>query len=153
MTEILIVVGIIGAVLALLLPVVSMSRQSAYAVKCLSKQQQFMQAIQTYAAEHDGMLPPPNWGNKYAGWLYNPNGRGPGSVGATSPAYFQESDLETGALYPYLKTHDTYRCTLDQTVYGSSTMQVLTSFMMNGAVCNYGANPNGAASGDSELQG
>ena len=66
-----------------------------------------------------------------SGWLYDP--------GKTSAGHFQQTDAKTGVLYPYLNSLDMYRCTIDDGNWGPNTVQVISSYIMNGAVCGFGA--------------
>lgn len=58
LTELLVVLGIIGLLAALLLPVLFQSREKARQSDCLSNYHQIGQAIQMYAADVDGDTPP-----------------------------------------------------------------------------------------------
>ena len=97
----------------------------------------------SYAADNTGYLPPPNWDGGVnpllasppaaplaVGWLYNPN-----KLVASNT--FRQTDSTTGALYPYLNNIEVFRCNVDDGNWGSNTVQVVTSYMMNGAVCDY----------------
>ena len=53
-------------------------------------------------------------------------------------ASFKQTDSQTGALYQYLNSLDVYRCNIDDGNWASNTIQVVTSYIMNGAVCDYG---------------
>ncbi len=126
------VIGIIALLIGILIPALLLARRQSYTVRCLSNQRQLMAAVLAYAAANDGFLPAPNWdGNaagKPVGWLYKPG----------SP--FQESDVQNGTLYPYLNTMEVYRCPQDGGTYDSTTVAVMTSYIMNGSVCNFGHN-------------
>jgi prepilin-type processing-associated H-X9-DG protein len=58
--------------------------------------------------------------------------------------------VETGLLWPYLKTHEVYRCPMDANgpwISGGdqkdkSTLS-LTNYLMNGAACSFGTTQNG----------
>jgi prepilin-type N-terminal cleavage/methylation domain-containing protein/prepilin-type processing-associated H-X9-DG protein len=55
--EVLVVVGIIGLLVAILVPSVAKSRQQARAVVCMSNLREWGKAIQMYANDHDDTLP------------------------------------------------------------------------------------------------
>ena len=55
--ELLVVVGIIGALAALLLPVLALAKEKAQKVACLSNLRQVGLAIQCYAADNGGRIP------------------------------------------------------------------------------------------------
>lgn len=69
--ELLIVVTIIAILVSLVLPVIGMVRDNARRVACLSNQRQLGLAVQAYAADNRGLLPPaqikfaanPIWGS------------------------------------------------------------------------------------------
>lgn len=135
LVELLVAVGIIMVLIAILVPVLSRARAHANVVRCLSRQRQLMQAMISYASENDGYLPAPNWDGGSnpaapAGWLYDPS--------KTTAGTFQQTDAKTGVLYQYVNSLDIYRCNIDDGNWSPSTIQVVTSYMMNGAVCDYG---------------
>ena len=77
LVELIVVIGIIAALIALLLPVVGRARQEAVRVACKSNMRQLMLAVNMYASENSGQLPFCNWQpnvNKFrlygAGWLF-----------------------------------------------------------------------------------
>jgi len=151
LVELLVTVGIIVILIALLLPVLAKARAQANTVRCMGNQRQLMQACISYASDNDGYLPPPNWDgaaqNKGfpAGWLYNPK-----TLSASNT--FLQTDAESGVLYPYLSNGgqplsagqapspnalQVYRCYIDDGNYPPNTVQAVTSYVMNGAVCDF----------------
>ncbi len=58
MVELLVVIGIIGVLLGLLLPVITKVRDRANTAACLSNLRQIGMAISTYADDHNGCLVP-----------------------------------------------------------------------------------------------
>jgi len=144
LVELLMTIGIILVLIGILVPVLSMARGHAQEVRCLSNQRSLIQAMLSYAADNSGYLPPPNWDGGVnpllssppgtplpCGWLYNPNK-------LVASHTFQQTDSTTGVLYQYLTNLDVYRCNADDGNWASNTVQVVTSYMMNGAVCDYG---------------
>jgi prepilin-type processing-associated H-X9-DG protein len=135
-------VGIIVVLIAILLPVLAKARAAANTARCLANERQLIQAALSYASDNSGYLPYPNWDDDQAqsgsppitnpqGWLYNPQNP------PTTPGAFQPTDLKTGALYTYLNSTDVYRCPQDSNVYSGNTVQLLTDYIMNGAVGDY----------------
>jgi prepilin-type processing-associated H-X9-DG protein/prepilin-type N-terminal cleavage/methylation domain-containing protein len=143
LVELLVTVGIIAVLVSILVPAISLARGHANEVRCLANQRSLIQAMLLYAADNAGYLPPPNWDgaakNAPTGWLYNPNALVPSGT-------FHQTDSTTGALYPYLNNIEVFRCNVDDGNWGSNTVQVVTSYMMNGALCDFGL--KGSSYGD-----
>ena len=58
LVELLVVIGIIGILIAMLMPALSHARQSALSVQCASNQRQVGVVLMRYATENNGYLPP-----------------------------------------------------------------------------------------------
>jgi prepilin-type processing-associated H-X9-DG protein/prepilin-type N-terminal cleavage/methylation domain-containing protein len=58
LVELLVVIGIIGLLIAVLMPVLGKAREAANRVKCLSNLRQIGQGLYNYAAGNDQWLPP-----------------------------------------------------------------------------------------------
>src|SRR5262245_14877365 len=71
LVELLVVIGIIGVLVALLLPALTMARTRAERIKCASNLRQWGQALTTYYAESRGKLPATM---RYSGVRYPING-------------------------------------------------------------------------------
>gem|GEM_PF-6479492 len=65
LVELLVVIGIIGVLVAILLPTLSSARDRASSVKCLANLKQMGNAIAGYAAENRGQVP---WGDVWDAW-------------------------------------------------------------------------------------
>ena len=102
LTELLVVMAIVAILAALLMPALTAVKESMYRTKCINNQRTLIRGVATYATDHSGYLPYPNWGTSVVGWLYNP------------PNYNTPADLQTGQIWPYVSTPDVYRCVLDQ---------------------------------------
>lgn len=82
-------------------------------------------------------MPHPNWGNNaedfgVPGWLYDP---------AQVNSDWKLPDIETGALWPYIKNHGMYRCPFDPPPW-MWPIQQISSYCMNGAFVRYGRKIN-----------
>ena len=98
-------------------------------------------ATHLVASDNNDMMPWPNWlsgdrGNPAPqGWLYtiDPNANG--------PARFA---VQTGSFWPVLTSQKMYFCPSDNTNTALFKMrgQQISSYVMNGAVCGYGALTN-----------
>lgn len=58
--ELMVVIGIIGVLVALLIPMLSKARASGHTVACLANLRQMVTAFQLYASDNKGALPPPS---------------------------------------------------------------------------------------------
>ena len=129
--ELLVVVVIIAVLAALLMPALSGVMENAHRTKCMSNQRQIVQAMILYAADTNGYLPYPNWGNRKGetGWLYDP-------TDMTLPEH-----LERGLIWKYVKNREIYRCPLDNPPKEElkKRAQRISSYCVNGAVCGYKA--------------
>ena len=125
--ELMIVVAIIGILASMLLPALEKSRAKAQHAVCKNNQRQVILAGVLYSDDNDDYFAHSGWLNNLGdqkGWLYSGNNKD------------SQDDVETGGLWPYLKTYDAYRCpTHNPKTYGT---QRLTSYIMNGAVNDYG---------------
>lgn len=139
LVELLVVIGIIALLVAILLPALNKARKQAAGAQCLSNMKQLMTATMMYANENKGSLPYTNWGDgpafnpkssfKVPGWAYD--GNVPGQRGS-----FQESDLETGALWKYCGgKRELFRCPLDTGPWPNPAWYtVMTTYCANGCM-------------------
>lgn len=136
--ELLVVMAIIGILAALLLPALSKARQRAQRTACMTNLQQLSLGCKMYADDNRGRLVsswPLGWGahpvNPYSwcpGW---------GSTAIQDLTYgpapeFSATNihaLQSGAIWPYVKSARVYRCPSDKRTIGGSP--VVRSYSMN----------------------
>lgn len=137
LVELLVVIGIIAVLVSLLFPAIHRIYDMAKMVQCQANMRQLVQASLVYASDNDGMLPQPNWGGhdgpNTPGWLYL-------NQPTNDPEY-----AKTGVLWKYVKDLRCYHCPLDTGPYPllngwPVNTQNLSSYLMNGAVDNFGTN-------------
>jgi prepilin-type N-terminal cleavage/methylation domain-containing protein/prepilin-type processing-associated H-X9-DG protein len=109
--ELLVVIAIIAILAAILFPVFARAREAARQSSCLSNLKQLGTAMQMYTQDYDERLPgaaPFSASSEYGHWIlaYN-NGAG---QNAGQPGPFL---VEQGALFPYVKNAQVYRCPSD----------------------------------------
>jgi prepilin-type N-terminal cleavage/methylation domain-containing protein len=132
LVELLVVIGIIAMLIALLLPTVKGAREHSVRVHCSNNLRQIMIGSLGYSADSHGYLPFPNWAGMNStytgpGWLYQP-----------STVAFIPDAVKTGVVWTWVRNPDTFKCKLDQGPYPVGSTHLLTSYMMNGAVCGFG---------------
>ena len=139
--ELLVVLGLIAVLIAILMPGIRAARDQSLRTTCMSNVRQLCMAAIAYANDNDRFLPAPNWasgpqeGAPYQkGWLYEAPNRGIEN-GAPAPWH-----RHAGLLWKYIGEDELYHCPTHQPPYvlGGPSVQ-LTSYLMNGAVCGYGA--------------
>jgi prepilin-type N-terminal cleavage/methylation domain-containing protein/prepilin-type processing-associated H-X9-DG protein len=133
--ELLVVIAIIGILAALLLPVLSRAKARALQIQCLSQTKQLALALQMYTADNHDLMPWPNWGSKFQGWLYTPADGVP-----PDPS---DAAYAGGTLWPYIKDARIYMCPLDHTntQYFPQRLERLSSYIFNGGIMGYYRRP------------
>lgn len=142
--ELLVVMAIIAILAALLLPALAKAKQSSYRVADLNNLKQFGVAVNLVSSDNNDRMPFPNWAsleeppdvpNPPQGWLYTYN------AGTSGPAQFP---VQTGSFWAILANPKMYFCPSDDTnspLFKLRPQQV-SSYVMNGAVCDYGQGTN-----------
>ena len=109
LVELLIVVGIIAALIAILLPALTAAREHAARAKCLSNLRQLTMAWLMYANEHQSRLCSSHI--PYGDPTIDPSG-GPGTWCWINDDGTQ-NDMADGSLWPYVKNLNVYLCVHD----------------------------------------
>jgi len=102
-----------------------------------------MLATVQYANDYKGYLPFCNWYEyergtvtpqfrQKPGWLYSLQ------IASLGTDWNNPEFVETGLLWPYLKSHEVYRCPSDTGPFRKDTTHGLTNYLMNGATCSFG---------------
>ena len=138
--ELLVVIAIIAILAALLLPALSSAKQRAWRMVDVNDLKEFGVALNIAAGDDEDRLPWANWlsgemASHQQGWLYALD------ASASGTAQFK---VDTGSFWPLLKAQKMYFCPSDNTNSAMFQMrgQQVSSYVMNGAVCGYGAGPS-----------
>ena len=110
--ELLVVIAIIALLLALLIPVLRSAREQGHRIVCLSNLKQLTLAWTAYATQYDGKIvwgEPGAWSELRNGGLFTEGWLGRAFLFAQGRSELI-ADPNKGALWPWIKDIDVYRC-------------------------------------------
>jgi prepilin-type N-terminal cleavage/methylation domain-containing protein/prepilin-type processing-associated H-X9-DG protein len=126
--ELLVVIAIIAILAALLLPVLSRSKEKASRTVCLNNQKQLNLGWLMYADESGGILVSNGVDFSDAGAVESPsNCWVMGNCGLDT----NTTDITDGTLYPLVKNIPCYRCPLDTSVCLGTTIPILRTYSLS----------------------
>lgn len=110
--ELLVVIAIIAILAALLLPVVSRSVEQSRSLACLNNLKQLQMGWLMYVDDNEGWLPPNNY--VYDANRVTPILQGESWCPGNTRQDTDTTNIEKGALWPYIRNPNIYRCPSDK---------------------------------------
>ena len=144
LVDLLAIIGVLAVGFALLTPALARTQPNSPDFQCFNNLRQLGRAFLMYAGDNAERLAHPNWGWASDGWLYPNTATTGGTIPDPTLAPYKTNPVlayQGGLFWPYVKQMDTYRCPLDKTSAASWKLRnnKLSTYVMNGAVCGYGA--------------
>lgn len=134
--ELLVAIAIIAILAALLLPVLELGKEKAERIHCLNNEKQLDMGWQLYADEDNGILASNDWDFRSSDVAESP----PGSwVVGNAALDTNETDITSGAIYPYIKILSCYRCMADRSQALGTGALTLRSYSLS---CFMGGPPS-----------
>jgi len=112
LVELLVVIAIIAILMAILMPALRAARDHAKRIHCMNNLRTLSLAWYMYQEENDGKLcngHPGEPDSKQWPWVRTPRG----SADPHDPTAREKEGIRQGALFPYVKELDVYRCPAD----------------------------------------
>jgi type II secretory pathway pseudopilin PulG len=153
--ELLVVIAIIAILAAMLLPVLSKSKNRAYAVTDLNNCKQTLLGMLMYCSDFNDNMPAPGWTVTEDCWITAANPPAMHShsaanfqkdfdqqrswfTGVTAPEPGSPQPPKSSLLYIYLKNPDLFHCPQDQvnSLY-LRREEIISSYVWNGATVDY----------------